>query len=148
MARPACGGRQTVAPAPTLWATILLFVGLAMTAGQIVSAILGFAKVALEVGGLVASVLNALTAGVTAVGGSISAGAAFAYVAIIAAAVITAVLIMVWAWQSYSAICGSPPFGRFVCVTGVINAVDRRFQPGGIASWSASPAINRRSMWS
>lgn len=121
MAKPTCGGRQTVAPAPTLWATVLLFIGLGMTIGQIVTAVIGFTKVAEAVGGGVASVISAL-GGVT-----ITAGAAFAYVAIIAAAVITAVLIMVWAWQSYSALCGSPPFGRFACVTGVIDAVTAGF---------------------
>ena len=121
MAAPACGGRQTVAPAPTLWATILLFIGLGATIGEIVSGVIGFAKFAEATGGGVASVVSALG------GGTITAGAAFAYVAIIAAAVITAVLIMVWAWQSYSALCGSPPFGRFVCVTGVINSVTPGF---------------------
>jgi hypothetical protein len=92
-----------------------------MTVGQIVSGVIGFAGIAETIGGGVASAITAVS------GLTFTAGAAFSFVAIIAAAVLTAVLIMVWAWQSYSAICGSPPFGRFVCVTGVINTVTPGF---------------------
>ena len=120
MARPACGGTQTVSGAPTLWATLLAILAVASAVAAVISAIIGFAKVAEAIGGAVASVVGWL-------GGSISVAGGLALAAIIAVAVATAVLIIVWAWQSYGAICGSPPLGKFACVTGVINAVTPGF---------------------
>ena len=120
MARPACGGTQTVASAPTLWTTLLLLVAIGSMISGVVSAIVGFAKVAEAIGGAVATVVGWF-------GGSVSVAGGLALVAIIVVAVATAVLIIVWAWQSYNAICGSPPFGKLACITGVIDAVTAGF---------------------
>lgn len=120
MAAPACGGRQTVSQPPTLWATLLLLGGIGTTIGQVISGIIGFTGMVEAIGGAVAGFINALGGGVTVFAG-------FTYFAIIAAALLTATLIIVWAWQSHSALCGAPPFGRFACVTGVIDAVSAGF---------------------
>lgn len=118
---PACGGTQKVAPAPTLWVTISGLVGLGLTFVQIVSGVLGFAKLAATLGEALIPLFAKL--GIQAA----TPLAAFACLAIIAAAVIAATVIIVWAWQSYTALCGSPPLGKFVCITGVIDAVSPGF---------------------
>lgn len=118
--RPACGGAPTVSPAPSVLVTLLGLIAIGTTVGTVISAIIGFARVAEAIGGGVATFVGWF-------GGTVSVAGGLALVAIIAVAVATATLIIVWAWQSYTAICGSPPFGKFACVTGVVNAVTAGF---------------------
>jgi hypothetical protein len=103
-----------------LWATLLGLIAILAAIATVISGIIGFAKVAEAIGGVVATVVGWF-------GGTVSVAGALALAGIIAVAVATATLIIVWAWQSYNAICGSPPFGKFACVTGVVNAVTAGF---------------------
>jgi hypothetical protein len=106
---PGCGGTATVSSGPTLWSTLLMFIGIGEGVGAVIAGI----------GKFVGWIGSGISSGAT-IGG-------WALVAIIAVAVTTAVFISVWAWQSYSALCGMPPVGKFGCVTGVINAVTAGF---------------------
>jgi hypothetical protein len=49
------------------------------------------------------------------------------YFAIIAAAVITAAVMIYWAWSNWATLCGSPSFGTMACITGVVNDVAGAF---------------------
>lgn len=117
MARPACGGSQLVSGAPSFWATVLAVVG-------VISIIVG---VATKVTGIVEGITGFVIAAAKVLGIYASANGALAIAAIIAVALTTAVLISWWAWDSYKRLCDPPPFGKFACVSGVINAITPGF---------------------
>jgi hypothetical protein len=55
--------------------------------------------------------------------GTVSAGFAASAIAIVAAAVITAAIIIYWVWSTYSSLSSAPPVGTFACITGVVNSI-------------------------
>ncbi len=118
MANGNCGGTPLVAPAPTFWAVLLAFWGVVSGVAAAISAI---AWIATHVDVIVAF----LSSSVTIFGYSLWGVAAF--FSMILAAAVTAGLIMAWAWESYSALCGAPAAGKLACVSGVINTVQGGF---------------------
>jgi hypothetical protein len=132
MARPACGGRQSVSGAPSLWATILAAVALASTVGGVVSGLYGFKAAADGIGAGVVTATSWVSSKLGLSVSALSSAGGLALAAIIVVAVVTAVVVSVWAWESHQAICGPPPFGKFACVSGVINSVTAGF----VSGWS------------
>jgi hypothetical protein len=112
---------------------MLAAVAVATTVGGVVSGLVGFKAAADAIGAGVVTVAGWVASVASKVGLSIpalSSAGGLALAAIIAVAVVTAVLISVWAWESHKAICGPPPFGKFACVSGVINSVIAGFAQG------------------
>lgn len=112
-----CGGTPTVSAQPSLWSTLLLIIGGAAAVGGTIGAIV---KAVPAIAGMVVK-LAALF------GATLSADGALAVFSIAAAAAATATLIIMWAWNSLSALCGTPPVGKLACVSGVINSVTDGF---------------------
>ena len=51
----------------------------------------------------------------------------FIVAAIVIAALITAAVMIYWAWKSWSNLCGAPSFGTLACISGVVNSVAPAF---------------------
>jgi len=107
-----------VSSPPTFFATALGILGLLVSGVSGISTVIGALT-------KVDAVVAVLSGPVTIFGYSLWGAAAF--VSMILVALVTAILIIVWAWQSYSALCGVPAAGKAECVTGVINTVQGAF---------------------
>ncbi len=117
---PNCGGSGVVPPTPTFFATAALDYG-------IVAGIIGVIKVFNDAAtGTQAALSSNIFANIASALG-LSVNGLTALLAIVSVAAVTAALIIQWAWQSYSALCGPPPLGKNACVSGVVNAVQAGF---------------------
>jgi hypothetical protein len=112
-----CGGTPTVSTQPSIWSTILALVGGAAAVGGVIASIVK----------LVPLVAAAIIKLVGIFGTTLSSAGGAAVFGIAAAAAATATLIILWAWNSLGALCGTPPVGKLACVSGVINSVTAGF---------------------
>lgn len=139
--------QQPLLARPRFFSTVLALIGIAQTAGGVIAGIVGLVGKLGDIGTSVTSFLSSFGVSATSFG-------ALSWIAIIAVAVTTAVVIIVWAWQSYNALCGQPPFGALACVTGVINSVTPGFSQwysGVVGFASNQPQIDvvvKSAYWS
>lgn len=137
MARPVCSGTSASAATLSLWSATSLVVGVVLSAyGLLTSFVKGNPSwlvtiIQQIVSELEKDFLTALlqTFGWTDVNLTFTSWFSaptpfFSVAAIVFVALLTAAVMIFWAWKSFSNLCGAPTFGTMACISGVVNSVE------------------------
>ena len=134
MANPTCGGTATESGALTIGSAIALVVGVVLGVFGFISKILSVTapssaddiytftfKAIYTIVNWIRDIAHLAPSSLLGPNSTVVWGA------IIIAALVTAAVLITWAWASYAQICSNPPFGRQTCISGVVNAVQPAF---------------------